>query len=222
MVNFNFFFCNCLGNWGKSRHFRKCLGISRNAWFLQFPATYIRDFSLSSWIQECLFSTWIRDFLLSSCEQLLTTWEWKIPYSSWEPKFPYSNQLTLKVIWLGRGLNSRPLGKTPLHALTNWAIGTDMKRDNFSELPSVHMRACVSVCVFQHESQIVDQKNTRLASYTPSLCLWAHGQPCVLLMSYPFWLQMLAGKLHVQLKLCIPPLRECTEENLPLCAVGIH
>ena len=64
--------------------------------------------------------------------------------------------------------------------------------------------------------------NTRLACYTPSLRSWAHGQPRVLFVSYPFRLQMPAGKLRVQLKLCTPQLGERTEENAPLCAVRLY
>jgi len=44
--------------------------------------------------------------------------------------------------------------------------------------------------------------------YTPSLRSWAHSQPRVLLMSYPFQLQMQASKPHFQLKLCTPQLGE--------------
>jgi hypothetical protein len=31
---------NCLGNYRNTRHYRNCLGISGNAWFLEIPATY--------------------------------------------------------------------------------------------------------------------------------------------------------------------------------------
>ena len=48
-------FRKCLGSCGNSRHFRNYLGISGNAWFPQFPATYIHNF-LSF---RFLFAIWL-------------------------------------------------------------------------------------------------------------------------------------------------------------------
>ncbi len=55
----------------------------------------------------------------------------------------------------------------------------------------------------------------------PKLLIWAHRKPRVLLVSYPFQLQMQASQPHFQLKLCTPQLVELAVNISPLSVVRI-
>jgi len=78
-----------------------------------------------------------------------------------------------------------------------------------------------------HESNEVGWPATlhSIVCCTPLLLLWAHSQPRVLLMSYPFQLQIHASQPHIQLNLCTPQLGElpvkisCKNKHLNLYTV---
>ena len=95
----------------------------------------------------------------------------------------------------------------------------------------IFFRACPQWRLSELIAHSVCQPTTTLKGNAPSQTLvWHAILPCyaceltanLVFVSYPFWLQMLASKLHVQLKLCTPQLRERTEENSSLCAVRIQ
>ncbi len=117
--------------------------------------------------------------------------------------------LSQKIIMHGSGLNFINIIFT---AFTLTELKSVKKDGQFISLFTLSGSTSIKA-----ERKYIGETNTRciklllitlLGIKLPRLLIWAHSQPRVLLVSYPFQLQMQASQPHFQLKLCTHQLGE--------------